>query len=138
MKKFYEVIYNGAIVRYDLAKQDCYYSTVITKRGDNDERIIDGIVKTRKGCSTRLLVSETINKGIADGVFFTSLDAAINKSDKLWDDFFAPNGKWCVIGVFDNVEVTYRSKPMSKKEAKDELSSCVDSYYTKYSLVKAE
>lgn len=44
--------------------------------------------------------------------------------------------KWVVYGVFDNVEVVYKSEPMSKADAETKLSRCCDSIYTKYFIRK--
>ena len=138
MKKFYEVEKpTGAIIRYDLAKQDYYYSTTITKCSDDFHRIVDDSVPTKiRGCR-RWLTKETIEDCIERGTFFLNLEDAMAKSEGLWNEYFGPDDKWCVIGVFDNVEITYKSLPMSRKEAESELSRCVNSCYTKYSLVKA-
>jgi hypothetical protein len=46
--------------------------------------------------------------------------------------------KWVVYGVFDNVEVVYKSEPMSKAAAETKLSQCCDSMYTKYFIRKVE
>lgn len=136
MEKFYEVVYNGAIVRHNIHKKDWYFSTIITRATDSDYRIVDDREETKKGLAS-LFTEDVIQKGINDGIYFTTLDSAKKASEKLWDDFFAPNDKWVVVSIFDNREESIISPPLSKSEAKRELSKCYNSIYTKYSIRKA-
>lgn len=137
MKKFYEVTFEGTIERYNFAQPDRYYYTCITKCSDDDHRIVDDSAPTDRR-SMRILNKEGIEDGINRGIFFLNLQDALAKSEVLWNEYFAPDAKWCVYGVFDNVEVTYKSEPMSKTEAKAKLAQCCDSIYTKYFIRKVE
>lgn len=48
------------------------------------------------------------------------------------------NESWVIYGVFDNVEVVYKSEPMSKEEAELKLSRFCNSIYTEYFIRKVE
>lgn len=138
MKRFYEVTSEGNIIRRDLYEGDCYCGTAITSRTADDHCIVDDSKPTAKGGLARLFTAEAIDAGVKAGKLFFTLEDAMAKSAPLWDAFFGPNDKWQVIGVFDNVEVVYRSEPMGKAEAKAALEECCDSIYTKYSIHKVK
>lgn len=134
MKKiFYEVLNNGAIVKYQEDKPDYYLNKTITFRNEDDSWGLDENIPFTGGCRI-WLVPENIQERIRGGNFFHSLDDAIAKSKVLWDEFFAPNALWEVIEVFDNVELKVISEPMPKVEAKKVLASYTNSQYTKYSI----
>lgn len=137
MKTFYSVIYNGNILRYDLAKEDhygkWYYSTPMVTKNEADEWIFVDNAPTSKFGVTEL--SDTyILEQIKNGRFFLNLEDAIMRSKRLWEEHFAPNAMWQVVEIFDNVEVTPKSKPMPKIEAKQELKKYKNRPYVSYEI----
>ena len=137
MKTFYSVIYNGNILRYDLAKEDhygkWYYSTSMVTKNEADEWIfIDNAPTSTLGITD--LSDGYISEQMKKGKFFLNIEDAIVCSKKLWDIHFAPNAMWQVVEVFDDVEVTPKSKPMPKVEAKRELKKYKNRPYVSYEI----
>ena len=85
MKTFYSVIYNGNILRYDLAKEDhygkWYYSTSMVTKNEADEWIfIDNAPTSTLGITN--LSDGYISEQIKKGEFFLNLEDAIVCSKK--------------------------------------------------------
>lgn len=137
MKTFYSVIYNGNILRYDLAKEDhlgkWYYSTSIVTKNEADEWILIDNAPTSKFGMTNLSDTYILDQ-IKNGIFFLNLEDAIMRSKRLWEKHFAPNAMWQVVEIFDDVKVTPKSKPMPKIEAKQELKKYKNRPYVSYEI----
>ena len=137
MKTFYSVLYNGNILRYNLAKEDhhgkWYYSTSIIEKNEADEWILVDNAPTSKLGMTNL--SDTYISGqIKNEKFFLNLEDAIVRSKRLWEQHFAPNAMWQVVEIFDDIEVIPKSKPMPKLEAKQELKKYKNRPYVSYEI----
>lgn len=141
MKLFYNVLYNGNILRYDLAKEylhsKWYYFTSIIEDNEADEWILIDNAPTSK-LGMKELSDTYISNEIKNGRFFLNLEDAIVKSKRLWEQYFAPNAMWQVVEIFDDVEVTPKSKPMPKIEAKQELKKYKNRPYVSYEIRKVK
>lgn len=141
MKTFYSVIYNGNILRYDLAKEDhhgrWYYSTSLVTKNEADEWIfIDNAPTSTFGMTN--LSDDYISEQIEKGKFFLNLEDAIVRSKKLWDMYFAPNAMWQVVEIYNDVEEVPKSKPLPKVEAKRELKKYKNRLYVSYEIRKVK
>ena len=138
MKTFYSVEWNGVLIRWDLVEENevtgkWYNRTHLLESNDADEWLL----KENKPKITigRCNLSDTfITEQIENGKFFLNLEDATVKSKEYWDVFFAPNAMWQVVEIFDNVEVTPKSKPMPKAEAKRELKKYKSRPYVSYEI----
>lgn len=138
-KSFYEVFYNGNILRYDLAREDekgkWYYRTSIVEKNIADEWILVKDAKTFTVGMCNLSDGYVLSQ-LEKEEFFLNLEDAIPKSKRLWEQHFAPNALWQVVEIFDDVEVKPKSLPMSKVDAKRELERYRNRPYVSYEIRK--
>ena len=140
MKTFYSVLWNGVLIRWDLVEDNkvtgkWYNQTYLLESNEGDEWLL----KENKPKITigRCNLSDTyITEQIEKGEFFLHIEDAIIKSKELWEIHFAPNAMWQVVEIFDNVEVTPKSKPLPKVEAKRELKKYKNRPYVSYEIRK--
>lgn len=138
---FYEVTNEGFLIRYEWVMDNSWADTYLNVKNDNDEWEIDPNKPTQKTGLLRMLVPKTMESMYQNGVGFWSLKDAMIESKRRWEEEYPPNALWQVIQIFDNVEVTWKSKPLPRGEAK-KLLSMYDkknhSLYTSYRLVLAK
>lgn len=139
MEEFYEVLWNGSIHRYNKVetkeKGNWYHCTNLMVRNDNDDWAID-INKPTCTLGRRCLSDNYISKHFKDKTFILTIDDCIEKSKKLWDDYYAPKAMWQVVEIFDDVEVKPISKPLPRIEAKRELEKYKNRPYVSYDIRK--
>ena len=133
---FYEVTSEGFLIRYEWVKDNSWASTYLNVQNENDDWQIDPNKPSEKTRSLRRLVSQTMEDMYQRGNGFWSLKDAMIESKRRWEENYPPNALWQVIEIYDNVEVTWRSKPLPRGEAKKLLSRYNNnSIYTSYRLV---
>lgn len=140
MKTFYSVLWNGVLLRWDLVEDNkvtgkWYNQTHLLESNEADEWLL----KENKPKITigRCNLSDTyITKQIEKREFFLHIEDAIIKSKELWEIHFAPDAMWQVVEIFDDVEVTPKSKPLPKVEAKRELKKYKNRPYVSYEIRK--
>ena len=135
---FYEVTREGFLIRYDWVRDNSWASTYLNVQNENDDWQIDPNKPSKKTGGLRVLVSQTMEDMYQRGNGFWSLKDAMIESKRRWEEKYPPNALWQVIEIYDNVEVTWRSKPLPRGEAKKLFSRCNNSIYTSYRIVLAK
>lgn len=135
MNTFYSVLWNGVIIRYDLSitNSNWYRYTSLMIPNEQDDWQID-IDKPTSLLGRVNLSPNHLKKHFEQGDYLISLDDAIKKSRDLWDKHFAPDAKWQVVEIFDDVVIKPISKPLSKIEAKNELRKHKNRPYVSYEI----
>lgn len=137
---FYEVTREGFLIRYDWVRDNSWASTYLNVRNENDDWQIDPNKPSKKTGGLRMLVSQTMESMYQRGNGFWNLKDAMKESKRRWEEEYPPNALWQVIEIFDNVEVTWKSEPLPRGEAKKLFSryNNRNSLYTSYRLVLAK
>ena len=137
---FYEVTEEGFLIRYDWVEDNSWAGTYLNVKNENDEWQIDPNKPSRKTGLLRKLVSQTMEDMYQRGTGFWNLKDAMTESKRRWEEKYPPNALWQVIEIFDNVEVTWKSEPLPRGEAKKLFSiyNNRNRLYTSYGLVRAK
>lgn len=135
---FYEVTDIGLLIRYEWVKDYTWAYTTLNVNNENDEWQIDPNKPRRTTGGGRVLAPQTMEDMYQRGMGFWSLKDAMIESKIRWENNYPPNALWQVIEIFDNVEVTWKSEPLPRGEAKKLFSKCNNSQYTSYRLVLAK